>query len=90
MKTNYHPVGTCRMGRADDEMAVVTPEMRVRGVQRLRVIDLSVVPLLMSANTNAPAMAIGDRAADIIYDKVQGTSSEAQPDTALIPQRQHA
>jgi choline dehydrogenase len=70
VKTNYHPVGTCRMGRADDQMAVVTPDMRVRGVQRLRVIDLSVVPQLMSANTNAPAMAIGDRAADIISGKV--------------------
>jgi choline dehydrogenase len=52
-------------------MAVVTPDMRVRGVQRLRIIDLSVVPQLMSANTNAPAMAIGDRATDIIYGKAQ-------------------
>lgn len=75
VKTNYHPVGTCRMGRADDQMAVVTPDMRVRGVQRLRVIDMSVVPQLMSANTNGPAMAIGDRAADIIYGKAQGASA---------------
>ena len=74
VKTNYHPVGTCRMGRADDQMAVVTPDMKVRGVQRLRVIDMSVVPQLMSANTNGPAMAIGDRAADIIFGKVQGSS----------------
>jgi choline dehydrogenase len=73
VKTNYHPVGTCRMGRANDQMAVVTPDMRVRGVQRLRIIDLSVVPQLMSANTNAPAMAIGDRAADMIYEKAHGS-----------------
>jgi choline dehydrogenase len=59
------------MGRADDRMAVVTPDMRVRGVRRLRIIDLSVVPQLMSANTNAPAMAIGDRAADILSGKVE-------------------
>jgi choline dehydrogenase len=77
VKTNYHPVGTCRMGRADDQMAVVTPDLRVRGLQRLRVIDLSVVPQLMSANTNAPAMAIGDRAADIISGKVQASSASA-------------
>jgi choline dehydrogenase len=80
VKTNYHPVGTCRMGRADDRMTVVTPDMRVRGVQRLRVIDLSVVPQLMSANTNAPAMAIGDRAADIISGKAQGSSRRERVD----------
>ena len=80
VKTNYHPVGTCRMGRADDRMTVVTPDMRVRGVQRLRVIDLSVVPQLMSANTNAPAMAIGDRAADIISGKAQGSSGRERVD----------
>ena len=78
VKTNYHPVGTCRMGRADDQMAVVTPEMRVRGVRRLRVIDLSVIPQLMSANTNAPAMAIGDRAADIICGNVKAPNAPAR------------
>ena len=83
VKTNYHPVGTCRMGRADDRMTVVTPDMRVRGVQRLRTIDLSVVPQLMSANTNAPAMAIGDRAADIISGKAQGSSRREGVDEGL-------
>lgn len=71
VKTNYHPVGTCRMGRADDPMAVVTPDTRVRGVRRLRIIDLSVVPQLMSGNTNAAAMAIGDRAADIVCERAE-------------------
>ena len=90
VKTNYHPVGTCRMGRPDDQMAVVTPDMRVRGVQRLRIVDLSVVPLLMSANTNAPAMAIGDKAADIIYGNLQGIDGNAPPLSADIPERRHA
>jgi choline dehydrogenase-like flavoprotein len=59
VKTNYHPVGTCRMGRADDRMAVVTPDMRVRGVERLRVIDLSVVPQLRTGARISESSARG-------------------------------
>jgi choline dehydrogenase len=66
VKTDYHPVGTCRMGRDDDPEAVVTPELRVRGVDRLRVIDASVMPKIVTANTNAPTMAVADRAVSII------------------------
>ncbi|MDX8516731.1 GMC family oxidoreductase [Mesorhizobium dulcispinae] len=63
-KTVYHPCGTCRMGT--DDQAVVDPQLRVRGVPRLRIADASIMPRLTSGNTNAPAIMIGDRCADFI------------------------
>ena len=66
VKTNYHPVGTTRMGKDDDPMAVVDTQLRVRGIDGLRVIDCSVMPFIPSGNTNAPAMAVADRAVSII------------------------
>jgi choline dehydrogenase len=66
VKTDFHPVGTCRMGRPDDPDAVVGPELKVRGVDGLRVIDASVMPKLVSANTNAPTMAIAGRAVSLM------------------------
>ncbi len=63
-KTVFHPVGTCRMGR--DGMAVVDPQLRVHGVPRLRVADASVMPTLVSGNTNAAAVMIGERCADFL------------------------
>jgi choline dehydrogenase len=65
VKTNYHPVGTCRMGRQDDPQAVLDPALRVRGAKGLRVIDCSLMPTIVSGNTNAPAMAIAAKAADL-------------------------
>ena len=66
VKTNYHPSGTLRMGRDDDPLAVVDARLRVRGVEGLRVIDCSIIPAIPSGNTNAPAMAIGSKAASLI------------------------
>ena len=64
--TIFHPVGTCAMGRADDENAVVDCELRVRGIQRLRVIDASIMPTITSGNTNTPTLMIAERGAALV------------------------
>jgi len=65
----YHQSGTCRMGRSNDPMAVVDPELRVIGVTGLRVADASVMPTVTAGNTAAPAIMIGEKAADLILGK---------------------
>ena len=66
VKTNFHPSGTCRMGPDGDKMAVLDARLRVRGIERLRVCDLSAMPNINSGNTNAPAMMLGSRCAELI------------------------
>ncbi|QWE04829.1 GMC family oxidoreductase [Polynucleobacter sp. JS-JIR-II-50] len=64
--TIFHPVGTCKMGRADDPMAVLDSELRVRGIHHLRVVDASAMPTITSGNTAAPTMMIAERVAELL------------------------
>ena len=66
-KTDHHPVGTCKMGTDAD--AVVDLEMRVRGIEGLRVCDSSIMPRVPSCNTNGPTIMIGEKGADIIRNR---------------------
>jgi choline dehydrogenase-like flavoprotein len=69
VKTNYHPSGTCRMGASSDPLAVLDPKLRVRGVDRLRICDLSAMPNINAGNTNAPALMMGSRCADFVLER---------------------
>jgi len=67
--TTFHPMGTCRMGPESDPTSVVDDELRVRGLEGLRVVDASIMPMMLSANINAATMMIADKASDIIRGK---------------------
>ena len=75
----YHPCGTCRMGRADDPMAVVDPECRVIGVDNLRVADSSIFPRITNGNLNGPSIMVGEKASDHILGKTPLPPSNDTP-----------
>jgi choline dehydrogenase len=65
--TIFHPVGSCKMGPATDPMAVVDARLRVHGIERLRVVDASIMPAITSGNTNSPTIMIAERASEMIF-----------------------
>jgi choline dehydrogenase len=79
VESAYHPCGTCRMGAANDPLAVVDPEARVIGVDNLRLADSSVFPQIPNGNLNAPSIMVGEKTSDHILGKPPLPPSNDQP-----------
>jgi choline dehydrogenase len=79
VESAYHPCGSCRMGRADDLMAVVDPECRVIGVEGLRVADSSIFPRVTNGNLNGPSIMTGEKASDHILGRQPLAPSNQEP-----------
>ncbi len=75
----YHPCGTCRMGSADDPLAVVDPQCRVIGIDNLRVADSSIFPQITNGNLNAPSIMVGEKAADHVLGRTPLPPSDREP-----------
>jgi choline dehydrogenase-like flavoprotein len=85
VNTIFHPVGTCKMGT--DDRAVVDPELRVRGIDGLRVVDGSIMPRIIGGNTHAPIVMIAERASDLIRKKSPATETETAASKSTAPGR---
>ncbi len=86
-QTTHHPLGTCRMGTMDDPMAVTDRELKVRGIEGLRVVDASVMPDMVGGNINAPIVMIAERAADMLRHRSQMAPARSVADPELADAR---
>lgn len=88
-QTIYHPVGTAKMGPSSDPMAVVDPQLRVYGIQNLRVIDASIMPTICTGNTNIPTIMIAEKAADMIKLNYMRPHQNSYQNSNAIPKKKH-
>lgn len=85
-QTIYHPSGTAKMGPSDDPMAVVDSKLQVYGIKKLRVVDCSIMPTIVTGNTNAPVMMIAEKASDMIKSKYLAYRNMHRKDYDFVPE----